>query len=479
MKANLRKTKIVGTLGPASESEEMLTKLVSAGLNVTRINFSHGGYEENGEKIENIKRVREKLNKPVALILDKKGPGIRTGGLETGNEKVVINEGQTFTFVNEDIIGNNERTSISYKELYKDVQVGSTLLVDDGAIEFEIIEIKGKDIICKALNTAKLGSRKTMNVPGVKLDLPALTQKDIDDITEGIKRGFDYIAASFVRKEADVKALRDLLDANGGERVKIISKIENQEGIDNFESILAVSDGIMVARGDMGVEIPMERVPIVQKAFIKRCNEVGKPVITATQMLESMQSSPRPTRAEVSDVANAVYDRTSCIMLSGECAMGKYPVVCVETMVKISKNIENTVHYWKRFNEKSAYKSECFAKNIAITTGETAENIGADAIVAYTHSGKTARTLAGLGVQCPILAITDSHKTYQQLSAAWNVTPILVEGENSVENTISKGIEVLKERGILETGDTVALAGGAKALYNDKESQIVSAVMKI
>ena len=479
MKTNLRKTNIVGTIGPASEGEEVFTELVKAGLNIARINFSHGGYEENATKIATIKRVREKLNKPVALLLDTKGPEIRTGKLESGDEKVTISEGQTFTFIYEDIIGNETKATISYKDLYKDVVPGARILVDDGALEFEVVEIVGKDVVCKALNTARLGSRKTVNVPGLKLNLPALSPKDIDDITKGVKAGFDFIAASFVRRASDVQEIRDLLDANGGKDVHIIAKIESQEGIDNFEEILELADGIMVARGDMGVEIPMEQVPVVQKHFIKRCNEVGKPVITATQMLESMQSNPRPTRAEVSDVANAVYDRTSCIMLSGECAMGKYPVVCVETMVKISTNIENTIHYWKRFNEKSLKKSECFAKNIAITTGETAENIGADAIVAYTHSGKTARTLAGIGVECPILAITDSEKTYQQLSAVWNVTPILVEGENSIENTISKGIEVLKEREILETGDTVALAGGAKALYNDKESQIVSAVMKI
>ena len=286
MKANLRKTKIVGTIGPASESEEMLTKLFETGLNVARINFSHGGYEENKEKIENVKKVREKLNKPLALLLDTKGPEIRTGMLETGNEKVLVEQGQTFTFINDEIVGNNTKVSISYKELYKEVKVGSKLLVDDGALEFEVTEIKERDIICKALNNGKLGSRKTVNVPNVKLELPALTQKDIDDITQGIKAGFDYIAASFVRKKSDVQEIRELLNKNGGEKIKIISKIENQEGIDNFEEILEVSDGIMVARGDMGVEIPMEQVPIVQKYFIKRCNAVGKPVITATQMLE-------------------------------------------------------------------------------------------------------------------------------------------------------------------------------------------------
>ena len=481
MKTKLRKTKIVGTIGPASQSEEMLTKLVNAGLNVTRINFSHGGYEENGEKIETIKAVREKLNKPVALLLDTKGPEIRTGVLETGNEKVTINEGQEFTFVNDDIIGNNERTSISYKELYKDVQVGSTLLVDDGAIEFEITKIEGKDIVCKALNTGRLGSRKTMNVPGVKLELPALTQKDVDDITEGIKRGFDYIAASFVRKEADVKALRNLLDSNGGERVKIISKIENQEGIDNFEEILAASDGIMVARGDMGVEIPMEQVPIVQKHFIKRCNEVGKPVITATQMLESMTQNPRPTRAEVSDVANAVYDITGAIMLSGECAMGKYPVECVEAMNKISTAIEGSINYGKRFDKKSTgkYVEKDLESAIAYSTCVTAKHIDADAIVAYTHKGDSIRKLAGLGARCPIFAITDDEKTYQQLSVSFNVTPVLCKGEATIENTITKGIEKLKAEGILEAGDTVVLSGGAKILPTDGENKVIGGYVKI
>lgn len=480
MKANLRKTKIVGTIGPASQSEEMLIKLVNAGLNVTRINFSHGGYEENGEKIETIKKVRKDLKKPVALLLDTKGPEIRTGLLETGNEKVVIEEGQTFTFVNEDIVGNNTKTSVSYKELYKDVSVGGTLLVDDGALEFEIIEIKGKDIVCKAVNTAKLGSRKTMNVPGVKVDLPALTQKDIDDITEGIKRGFDYIAASFVRKASDVMALRKLLDENNGERVKIISKIENQEGIDNFEEILELSDGIMVARGDMGVEIPMEQVPIVQKHFIKRCNEVGKPVITATQMLESMTQNPRPTRAEVSDVANAVYDITGAIMLSGECAMGKYPVECVEAMDKISKSIEESIKYWKRFNKKCIkHNLDSLDKAITYTTCVTAEHTEANAIVAYTHKGDTIRKLAGLGAGCPIFAITDDEKTYNQLAVSFNVYPVLCKDEKSIDDTITKGIDKLKAEGILETGDLVVLSGGAKYLNNDTENKVIGGLVRI
>ena len=476
MKEILRKTNIIGTIGPASENEEMFTKLVEAGLNVARINFSHGGYEENAEKIATIKRVREKLNKPVALLLDTKGPEIRTGKLESGDEKVTINEGQEFTFIHEDIIGNETKTTVSYKDLYKDVKPGAKILVDDGAIEFEVIEVNGQDIKCKALNTGRLGSRKTVNVPGLKLNLPALAQKDIDDITNGIKAGFDMIAASFVRRASDVQAIRDLLKANGGEHIKIISKIESQEGIDNFEEILKLSDGIMVARGDMGVEIPMEQVPVVQKHFIKRCNSVGKPVITATQMLESMTQNPRPTRAEVSDVANAVYDVTGAIMLSGECAMGKYPVECVEAMDRISRTIESNIKYWKRFNKKdiNIKTDEKDIENaIAYTTCVTAEHTGADAIVAYTHKGDSIRKLAGLGAGCPIFAITDDEKTYYQLAASFNVYPVLYTEGKNIEDTISNGIKMLKKDGILEDGDRVVLAGGARILPDDESDNKV------
>ena len=479
---NLRRTNIVGTIGPASESEEMLTKLISTGLNVTRINFSHGGYEENAVKIDTIKKVRKDLNKPIGLMLDTKGPEIRTGKLESGDEKVVIEEGQTFTFLYDDVIGNNTKTSIGYKNLYQDVMPGAKILVDDGAIEFEVVEIKDKDIICKAINTGRLGSRKTVNVPGLKLNLPALSQKDIDDITKGVKAGFDFIAASFVRRASDVQEIRKLLDDNGGKDVQIISKIESQEGIDNFEEILELSDGIMVARGDMGVEIPMEQVPVVQKHFIQRCNAVGKPVITATQMLESMTSNPRPTRAEVSDVANAVYDRTSCIMLSGECAMGKYPVECVDTMVKISKTIENSVNYWKRFITKGSYaeKSDNMEKSIAYATCAMAEHIDADAIATYTHTGNSVRKLSGMGAGCPIIAVTDNEKTFHQLSVAWNVMPILVEGEATPEDTLLQGIAVLKSNGTLDEGDVVVLSGGAQTFVNEKsEKKVIGGILRV
>ena len=479
-KENLRKTKIVCTIGPASESEEMLTSLVNTGMNVARINFSHGGYEENATKIATIKKVRETLNQPIPLCLDTKGPEIRTGKLESGDVKVKIEEGQKFTFLYEDVIGNNTKASISYKGLSEDVKPGSTILVDDGAIEFRVDEIVGKDVVCTAVNTGMLGSRKTVNVPGLVLNLPALSEKDINDLTNGVKAGFDYIFASFVRRADDVIQMRKLLDDNGGQAVKIIAKIESQEGIDNFEEILELADGIMVARGDMAVEVPFEQVPVIQKRFIKRCNEVGKPIITATQMLESMTSNPRPPRAEVSDVANAVYDRTGAIMLSGESAMGKHPALCVDTMVKISKTVESDLHYWKRFaNTELAMDRNDIKRHVAYIATATAKNLNADAIVVYTHCGNSARRLAGMGPECPILAVTDYEKTFNQLGLVWNVTPVLVTGKASIDETVEAGIEEFKKADILEKGDIVVISGGAKILNTNSENQVIDGVLKI
>lgn len=480
MRVNLRKTNIVCTIGPASEKK--LEELIKTGMNVARINFSHGSYPEQAEKIADFLEIRERLKMPVALMLDMQGPEVRTGKIETGDEKVLLEEGASFVLVNEDIIGDATKTSVSYKNLYQDVKPGTKILIDDGAIEVEVQEIKDKDIYCKVTASGKLGSRKSINVPGIPLKLPSLKEKDIQDLKDAARVGFDYVAASFVRNKQDVLDVRKVLDDNGGQEVKIICKIENQEGIDNFEEILETCDGIMVARGDMAVEVPFEQVPIVQKHFIKRCNEVGKPVITATQMLESMTHNPLPTRAEVSDVANAVYDRTGAIMLSGECAMGKYPLKCVETMVKISKTIEETVNYWKRFTQKNI---EVKGKDMKFVTSYsaavTAKNIGADAIVAYTQSGDTGRILAGLGTGCPVFAITDSKKTYNQLSVAWNVFPVLVEDAENIDKTIEKGIEKLKdEYKVLEEGDTLVIAGGAKILPNQKEeNKVIGGVIKV
>lgn len=478
---DFRKTKIIGTIGPASESEEMLTKLMKAGLNVCRINFSHGGFEENAVKIQTIKNVREKLGLPIALALDTKGPEIRTGKLESGDEKVVIHEGQEFTFVKDDIIGNETKTTISYKELYKDVKPGTTILVDDGTLEFEVKEVVGTDIVTVAKNTAKLGSRKTMNIRGVKVNLPALAQKDIDDITNGVKAGFDYIFASFVRRADDVRQIRKLLNDNGGQEIEIISKIESQEGVDNMDEIIELSDGIMVARGDMGVEIPLENVPIVQKQLIKKCNEAGKPVIVATQMLESMQSNPRPTRAETSDVANAIYDLTSCIMLSGECAMGKYPVECVEVMNKIALAIESDLNYTKRF-DCTRFDHDIVEDprhQAAYNAVETILNSNADAVACYTRSGRSAEYLSSMRTEVPVLIITDNEKTYNKMSLIQGVQVVLVDTKNAVNDMIEDGILKFESNGILEKGDKVVIAGVDSELGNTRKYAAFSGVINI
>ena len=478
---DFRKTKIIGTIGPASESEEMLTKLMKAGLNVCRINFSHGGFEENAVKIQTIKNVREKLGLPIALALDTKGPEIRTGKLESGDEKVVIHEGQEFTFVKDDIIGNETKTTISYKDLYKDVKPGTTILVDDGTLEFEVKEVVGTDIVTVAKNTAKLGSRKTMNIRGVKVNLPALAQKDIDDITNGVKAGFDYIFASFVRRADDVRQIRKLLNDNGGQEIEIISKIESQEGVDNMDEIIELSDGIMVARGDMGVEIPLENVPIVQKQLIKKCNEAGKPVIVATQMLESMQSNPRPTRAETSDVANAIYDLTSCIMLSGECAMGKYPVECVEVMNKIALAIESDLNYTKRF-DCTRFDHDIVEDprhQAAYNAVETMLNSNADAVACYTRSGRSAEYLSSMRTEVPVLIITDNEKTYNKMSLIQGVQVVLVDTKNAVNDMIEDGIAKFESNGILEKGDKVVIAGVDSELGNTRKYAAFSGVINI
>ena len=478
---DFRKTKIIGTIGPASESEEMLTKLMKAGLNVCRINFSHGGFEENAVKIQTIKNVREKLGLPIALALDTKGPEIRTGKLESGDEKVVIHEGQEFTFVKDDIIGNETKTTISYKDLYKDVKPGTTILVDDGTLEFEVKEVVGTDIVTVAKNTAKLGSRKTMNIRGVKVNLPALAQKDIDDITNGVKAGFDYIFASFVRRADDVRQIRKLLNDNGGQEIEIISKIESQEGVDNMDEIIELSDVIMVARGDMGVEIPLENVPIVQKQLIKKCNEAGKPVIVATQMLESMQSNPRPTRAETSDVANAIYDLTSCIMLSGECAMGKYPVECVEVMNKIALAIESDLNYTKRF-DCTRFDHDIVEDprhQAAYNAVETILNSNADAVACYTRSGRSAEYLSSMRTEVPVLIITDNEKTYNKMSLIQGVQVVLVDTKNAVNDMIEDGILKFESNGILEKGDKVVIAGVDSELGNTRKYAAFSGVINI
>ncbi len=478
MKKDLRKTKIVGTIGPASENK--LEELFKAGLNVTRINYSHGSWDEQSEKTETILKLREELDIPVALLLDMQGPEIRTGMLVTGkNEKIVLEDGQKFTLVNEDIIGDKDKVSVSYKNLYKDIKVGAKVLIDDGAIELVVDEIADKDIVCTVIHGNGLGSRKTINLPGTPVKLPALKEKDIADLKTACEHGYDYVAMSFTRNKDDIDQVRTVLDENGGKDIKIITKVENIEGLENMEEIVENADVQMIARGDMATETDFTEPPIMQKRFIKLSNRAGKPAITATQMLESMTHNPLPTRAEASDVANAIYDRTSAIMLSGECAMGEYPVECVQTMVKIANRVENDIDYWKRFRKNENIDLSDLETKIAYSTCVTAMNMDADAIVCYTNSGDSARKLAGLGAGCPILAITDNKRTYNQLAIAWNVTPIYIEKQATINETVEKGIEKLKEKEILEKGDMVVVSGGAKLLGTTEESKIVGGIARI
>ena len=477
----MRKTKIICTIGPAVDSPEVLEELMNAGMNVARINFSHGNYEDQKDRIETVKKVRAKLGKPVALLLDTKGPEIRIGKFADPNG-IELKPGDTFRLVNEDIEGDKERISVSYKNLYNEVSVGTTILINDGTIETKVKEIDGEDIVCGVIVGGKLTNRKSMNIPGSKINLPSLTEKDIEDLTFGAKVGFDYVAASFIRKPEDVINIRKVLVDNGGEHIKIISKIENREGIENFDKILEVSDGIMVARGDLGVEIPMEEVPIRQKEFIKKCNEAGKIVVTATQMLESMVNNPRPTRAEVSDVANAIYDQTSAIMLSAESAAGKYPIECVQTMDKIARAIESSIKYWKRFkNREFPILEKDYEFNLNYSTCMTAMHLDTKAIFAYTDTGRTAMNLAGFMPKCPIYAITANEEVSKQLALVCNVNPILVEHKDNIDDMIQAGVEKAKQVGILEKGELIAIAGGASILDGQRSdmNKTIGGILKV
>ena len=474
----LRKTKIVGTIGPASENR--LEELFEAGLNVCRINYSHGSYEEQKEKTEAIIKLRKELDLPIALLLDTQGPEIRTGMLYTGkNTKIQLKDGQKFVLVNEDIIGNEEKVSVSYKNLYNDVKPGTKILIDDGSIELVVDKVIEKDIECTVVHGNGLGSRKTINVPGTIIRLPALKEKDIEDLKAACEHDYDYVAASFARNLDDVAQIRKVLDENGGKDIKILTKIENVEGLSNVDALIEAADGQMIARGDMATETDFTEPPIMQKKIIKMSNSMGKPAITATQMLESMTHNPLPTRAEASDVANAIYDRTSAIMLSGECAQGDFPVECVKTMDKIARRVEPTINYWKRFEEKEHTILNDIETKFAYSAGVLARDLNACAIVAYTHSGNNARRLAGLGVGCPIIAITDDRRTFNQLGLAWNVYPVYVEAQATIDDTVEEGIQKLKSKQILESGDLVVVAGGARLLEKEANSRIACGIIKI
>jgi pyruvate kinase len=453
----MRRTKIVCTIGPASEDYNILRKLIEKGMNVARLNFSHGDFEEHGARIDNIKRIREELGLPVAILLDTKGPEIRIGKFKNGG--VELKEGQTFTLTTDDVIGDETRVSVSYKGLPQDVSKGTQILIDDGLISLRVAEVKEKDIICIVENSGFLGDHKGVNVPGVKLNLPALTQKDIDDIQFGIKKGIDMIAASFVRKAADVLAIRRLLEDNKADHIQIIAKIENREGVENIDEIIKVSDGIMVARGDLGVEIPLEEIPIVQKMIIKKCNEAGKPVITATQMLDSMMRNPRPTRAEVTDVANAILDGTDAIMLSGETAQGKYPVEAFETMARIAEKTEVYVQY-KDIVGAGGERNVSITNAISHATCTTARDIGASAIITCTKSGYTARMVSRYRPSSPIIATTPSEQVARKLSIVWGVYPLVTKEVSTTDEMIDVAIESALKAGLIKNGDIVVISAG-------------------
>lgn len=454
----MRKTKIICTIGPASESKDMLRKLMEAGMNVARLNFSHGTHEEHKIKMDRIKEVREELGLSVAIMLDTKGPEIRTGTF--GQEEVLLQTGQDFTLTTRNVVGNGQICSVTYKELPRDVKQGDRILIDDGLIELLVQKISGEDILCQVVNGGTVKDHKGINVPSVQINLPPITQRDEDDIRFGIENDIDYIAASFIRKADDVHTIRSLLEEYGASHVRIISKIENEEGVSNIEELVAASDGIMVARGDLGVEIPPEQVPIVQKKIIRRCNFAGKTVVTATQMLDSMMRNPRPTRAEVADVANAILDGTDAIMLSGETASGKYPLEALSTMVRIAQSTEEVLNYDEIVRERSLMRDPSITNAIGHATCTSARGLKATAIFTPTDSGHTAFVVAKFRPQAPIVAFTYSERTARRLSLCWGAETKVIQAKKSAEEIFQAVVGLAEKSGTVKKGDLVVITAG-------------------
>ena len=453
-----RKTKIICTLGPAVDNEDMIRTLIRTGMDAARFNFSHGSHPEHLQWLNLLKSVRDSMGRPVATILDTKGPEIR---IKTFGEKSIsLEAGDTFTLTTRDEVGDQSHVSVTYENLHQELKPGQEVLIDDGLVALRVEEIQGQDIRCTVENGGALSANKSINIPGVHIQLPALTEKDVADIRFGVENDFDFIAASFVRRAADVQAVRQVLHECGGDDVKIIAKIENQEGVDNIDEILAAADGIMVARGDLGVEIPAARVPILQKKIIRKGLQAGKPVITATQMLDSMMRNPRPTRAEVSDVANAVFDGTSCVMLSGETAGGKYPVEALSAMVGIVEEAEHSIHYWRQFQKQRVVPASNINDAITHTCCLTAMDLDAKAILAATNSGRTARMICRFRPACPVAALTMHEKVRRQLSISWGVIPFLTGEVTSTDRIFSLSAEVALKEGLVNIGDTVVITAG-------------------
>ncbi|WP_280769897.1 pyruvate kinase [Salipaludibacillus daqingensis] len=454
----MRKTKIVCTIGPASESKEKLTNIIEAGMNVARLNFSHGDFEEHGARIKTIREASKEAGKNVAILLDTKGPEIRTQTLEGGEAK--LEQGSTVRVSMEEVVGNNELISVTYPGLIDDVHVGSVLLLDDGLIELKVTEITDGQLVTNVVNSGVLKNKKGVNVPNVSVNLPGITDKDAKDIEFGIEQDVDFIAASFVRRASDVFEIRQLLEKHGADHIQIIPKIENQEGVDNIDEILEVSDGLMVARGDLGVEIPPEDVPLVQKELIKKCNKLGKPVITATQMLDSMQRNPRPTRAEASDVANAIFDGTDAIMLSGETAAGTYPVESVLTMNNIAVKTETALKYEDILRKRSKESEHSVTNAISQSVTHTAQNLQASAILTSTESGHTARMISKYRPKSPILAVTSSDRVSRALSLVWGVYPQVGPKADSTDEMLQSAVDESLKTGFVKNGDLVVITAG-------------------
>ena len=474
----MKKTKIICTMGPNTGDRELLKALALNGMDIARFNFSHGDYEEQKGRLDLLKSVREELDIPVAALLDTKGPEIRTGLLKD-EKKVTLKEGDTYTLTTRDIVGDEHIGHINYAGLNEDVVPGNKILIDDGLIALEVEKVDGTDIVCRVLNGGELGMRKGVNVPNVKIKLPALTEKDKEDIRFGIEQGFDFIAASFVRNADAIREIRAILDENAA-NMGIIAKIENAEGIENIDEIIEESDGIMVARGDMGVEIPPEQVPYIQKLIIRKCNAACKPVITATQMLDSMIRNPRPTRAEVTDVANAVYDGTDAVMLSGETAMGKYPLEALKMMAHIVEDSESHLDYsYYRQRRITRENEQNISNAVCYSSVATAHNLKAKAIVAPSISGFTTRMLSKWRPNTMIIGLSPSMAAVRQMQIYWGVKPFHARRADSTDVLIASSLELLKEKGIIENGDVVVATAGVVTHTNRHKPAPHTNIMRV
>lgn len=471
----MRKTKIICTLGPSTDKEGVLETLIQEGMDVARFNFSHGSHREQKERLIKLQEIRERLGRPVAALLDTKGPEIRIRTFKEG--KVELVEGQEFTLTSEDIEGTNEKVSVTYEDLYKDLKPGDSVLIDDGLIGLEVVSIEGKEIHCVVKNGGMVSDRKGVNLPGVDVNMPFISPKDKEDILFGIREGFDFIAASFTRTAEDVAEIRKILYENGGADIGIIAKIENQQGVNNIDRIIEAADGIMIARGDMGVEIPLEDVPVIQKEIIAKVYNAGKQVITATQMLDSMIKNPRPTRAETTDVANAIYQGTSAIMLSGETAAGKYPVEALKTMVRIAVRNESDIPYNELFSVRKKEEKKDMTTAISHATCMTAIDMDAKAIITVTKSGHTARMVSRFRPGCPIVGCTSDMRTCRKLNLSWGISPILIKEEYSMEILFLHATEAAEREGFVQEGDVAILTAGVPVGRPGKTNLIKAAIV--